>query len=291
MNVKIDWLSFTLPIGKHIGWQPEEIAAAIKDMMQLDQHPIMGLLFDGHMFTLESGRAPYSHRWQRDDGGLAIFVGQKVDTALFEIGGKGCDLLDQLGVLEELLLVVNERLTRIDVACDVRTDTRPKDFADQRNMKRYKTFSEFHSPTGDTFYVGSRSSEVYARVYRYNAPHPRHALLRIEHVLKRKEARQAALSILENGLEEVAAQLGNRFGWAHDDWTLADLTSEVLPSVEREHGSKSTVYWLHAQVLPAIKRLHKDGELNILEWLEQHVLPEILGERAYRIVSTSLGDD
>jgi len=285
MNVKIDWLSFTLDTPKRIGFDLEALTASIKEQLYHLDAPALFPLFEGFGWSVESGRKPYPFRWQRDDGGVSVFFGQKNNTILFEIGGKGCDWLVQSELMEDLLLLVKERLTRLDIAADFRCETTPAEFVAERTSKRQKTTSEFNSPTGATHYIGSRSSEMYARVYRYNKPHPRHALLRVEHVLKRKEARQAAELIVTEGLEEVCGMVGNRFGWAHDHWKEAEFSAEPLPSVEREHGMKSTVFWLHSQVLPAIKRVTADGTLDTLQWVREYLLPECFPDREFDITS------
>jgi len=288
VNVKIDWISFTLPTVKRIGYDLDALTASIKEQLYNTDAPALYSLFEGFEWSLEAGRKPYPFRWQRADGGVALFFGQRNNTLLFEIGGKGCSWLSDAQIMTPLLSLVQQRLTRIDIAADIRCETKPEEFAPLRKNKRIKTTSEFNSPSGHTYYVGSKDSELYARVYRFNKPHPRHALLRVEHVLKRKEARAAAKLILEQSVESVCAMVGNRFGWSHDNWRPDDLTTERLPAVEQERGTKSTVFWLHTQVIPAITRLSHEGTLDVLTWVESYLLPEVFPNSTFAIIQSDV---
>lgn len=229
----------------------------------------------GHDFVPRQGRAPYNASMQRSDNGVMIFANQRIDNALVELGGIGCDALG--GVENELLLVqeVADRLTRIDIAVDILTEVRPDEFALQRDEGRFKAWSESVSSTGHTVYVGSRHSDRYARVYRYNPPHPRAAFLRVEMVLKAEQAREGARRLADIGLPAVVAQLGNTFGWSHSCWTPSEDTAETLAAWRPERRSGRTVSWLYSQVLPAMQRLHREGVIDLREVWHNDILPEL----------------
>lgn len=279
MFYKIDYLSFTIQTGSFATVPPTRLMVAVREWIETNASPLIGLLIEPHNFKALPGRAPYAQHWQREDGGLSIFAGTEREEILFEIGGVGCDILDRAEILMPLIGLVHERLTRIDITADILTDTTPPDFAKQRSNKRHKSGGEKHSPSGYTVYIGSKTSERFAKVYRYNEPHPRAKLLRVEHTLKRKEARQAAKLMLSNGLAYVVEMCGRTFGWKHPDWQPDPLSWGKLPTIEKEHGTKSTIFWLNSQVLPALVKAQQTGKLDVVAWLETYVLPQVFPDR------------
>jgi len=200
---------------------------------------------------------------------VMAFAHQKIANALFEVGGIG---LDALGSFEAELAVAREvkpRLTRIDIACDIFTETRPDEFAKVRGNEKFKAWSESVSESGHTVYVGSKTSDRYARVYRYNAPHPRHQFLRVEHVLKAEQARMAVESIEESGIEAFVAMLGNTFGWIHPDWSPAENTDESVKAWRPERRQGKTVAWMYGTVVPCLAGLVKDGALDLHDFADE----------------------
>lgn len=284
MYPKIDYLSFTVHIGSMKEVLPTRLALHIREWAAENASPLIDMLIDHHNFTALPGRAPYAQHWQREDGALSIFAGTQREEILFEIGGVGCSKLEEQGVLMPLLGVIHERLTRIDITADIATDTAPDVFAEQRAVKRFKSGGERTSPSGHTVYIGSKSSERFAKVYRYNAPHPRAALLRVEHTLKRKEARSAALLVLQNGIDDVLAMCGRSFGWSHPDWKPMEISPDRLPTIEKEHGTKSTVFWLNAQVVPALVKAQRTGKLDVEAWLREYLLPQVFPDRQLSVI-------
>jgi len=272
MFVSIDWLSFTVEMEVSQLQMAFSIFDRVAQAMQ-QQFPLAKRAFvDGYTFTPRMGRAPYSAAMQRDDKGVMAFAHQRIANALFEVGGIG---LDALGSLEAELAVMSEvqsRLTRVDIACDIFTETRPDEFAKQRGNEKFKAWSESVSESGHTVYVGSKTSDRYARVYRYNAPHPRSQFLRVEHVLKAEQAKLAVQSIETNGLEVFVAMLGNTFGWTHTDWSPNVDTDEAAAAWRPERRQGKTVAWMFGTVFPSMHKLIDEGALtcsDVREWFAQ----------------------
>jgi len=272
MFVSIDWLSFTVAMESEQSVMAFSIWEKVGQAMQA-QFPLAKRAFvDGYEWTPRMGRAPYNAATQRNDKGVMAFAHQRISNALFEVGGIG---LDALGSLEAELAVMSEvqsRLTRIDIACDIFTETRPDEFAQQRSNEKFKSWSETVSESGHTVYVGSKTSDRYARVYRYNPPHPRSDFLRVEHVLKAEQAKLAVESIEENGLESFVAMLGNTFGWAHADWQPSEDTEEAVAAWRPERRRGKTVAWMYGTVFPALYKLMLEGAItatDVHDWFRQ----------------------
>lgn len=274
MLIKLDWISFSVPIdldGVHDDrWIPHAVSNAC-----LNLHEDLGqwLKFDGEWIA-GKGRAPYSVSFRNEASGFTIFGNPSVPHALIEISGQGCDTLEDDKTIERVLDAVKDRVTRIDIACDIATDTLPIHFAESRDIGRFKAHSYINSESGSTYYVGARTSDRYCRVYRYNTPHPRHALLRIEYIIKAENAKITARTILEATLESVATSLGESFGWKHPDWRI-DSDAVELAVYRPERKSGKTVFWLSDTIAPLLIRLHKEGELDVYSWLHDAVLSKI----------------
>lgn len=277
MRSIIDWMSFTIPYRR-----TGEVSAFITDDISEAIHNWLGELAAPFMNQTEwlptSSRAPYAMAWQGFDKGATIFGGGQPDTILIEISGKGCDLLRQIGIETEVLNLAADRLTRIDLACDIRTDTQPDEFVAAGRSERFKSVSNAISPTGSTCYVGSKASDAYARVYRWNAPHPRHELLRVEHVYRKETAKLVGRYVLEHGMLAAVFASGKKFGWRSSEWKPESSNAPELASYRPERREGKTVRWLVASVAPAFRRLVASGVIdNPQRFLEEHFLNGLEG--------------
>lgn len=275
MITSIDWLSFSFDIPTNQQSMSFELwgraATALGQQFPLASDMLVG----GYQFEPRQGRAPYNSAQQRTDHGLMIFANQRLEHALVEVGGIGMDTLG--GVENELALLehVAARATRIDIAVDIFTDIRPDEFCSMRDAGRFKAWSEAVSDSGHTVYIGSRSSDRYARVYRYNPPHPRAAWLRVEHVLKAEQAKAAIPTMISGGLPRFTAMLGKTFGWTHPCWSTDDDTAEALKAWRPERRQGKTVTWLYSQVIPAMVKLHREGVINMYEVWADYISQEL----------------
>lgn len=276
MRHQIDWISFTLPIVNDSSTE-ESLNLAFEQAFLGGLGDEVGTHLAATRWTEnEHGRAPYSASWSIADNGITVFWGEKRKEILVEISGKGCDYIRSVGLESKLLERVQGRLSRLDIATDIESDTKPSTFVAERTGRKASSIAHMESVTGETVYVGSRSSEQYARVYRYKEPHPRAALLRVECVFRRKYARTIASEILVQGLVSVVGVIGSRYGWAHSDWRVSADDSDIIkfPRPEREAGG--TVFWLIKQAAPAFQRLVREGVIeNPAQFLEQYFLTDV----------------
>lgn len=272
MHIKIDWLSLT---GKRSVGEGDTERHALGQALEYLQElsPVVNETLSGEGgWQWDKGRTPYSASYRRGDNGVSIFVHPRLDHFLVEITGKGCETLASSSSAYEFLKAVQPRLTRLDLACDMLTDTDPLIFTQQRDATRFRSHSEFVSESGTTAYIGSRTSNRYCRVYRYNSPHERAHLLRCEYVVKAEDAKLTALAILDTDHYSVANTLGEQYGWRHPDWKVDEPGVVELKSYRPERREGKTLFWLADTVAPLLVRLAKEGTLDANLWFQENVL-------------------
>lgn len=273
MRTHIDWLTFTIPMvyfGVGDNAYAEAISQGFEDLLGLE---LRSRAMGGQWEKQERSRAPYSDAWVQKQGGVTLFASANLTHACVEISGQGCERLLVDGVLNDVLKAVKERVTRIDIACDIEGTTRPEEFVSQVSHERMRTSGHVVSDTGETCYVGSQKSERYARVYRYNKPHPRAHLLRVEHVFRKAYAKKVVLAICDKGIEAVAISAGRAFGWSHCVWDTEKVDSADISVVRERGGSGNTIFWLVHSVAPSFKHLCEIGAItNPEEFLREFFL-------------------
>lgn len=265
MISKIDWLSLVVKLDGEIERGSTEMTEYVMQML-LAAFPtdVADALFD-QAFAPAKGRAPYTVCNRRADSLVSVYYGGHQAHVLIEITGGGCEDLERKSQLKPLVESGLALLSRLDVAVDMPVPTDPLVFVGSGYSDRFKSTSSMVSDTGTTAYIGSRDSERYARVYRYNAPHPRAAWLRCEFCLKHENAKATAIAYLESGITEVVAKLGNSFQWRHPAWQPDLATSATMPGWSPERRKGATVRWLLTAVFPALANLVKDGTIEDLD--------------------------
>jgi len=247
----------------YFGDEANDYARAIESgFADMFGRELRGEVFGGTWEKQERSRAPYTDSWVQTAGGITLFASPNLTHACVEISGFGCERLISESKLSEVLVCCKERVTRIDIASDIETSTQPAEFVAIVSHERMRASGYQKSETGETCYVGSKSSDRYARVYRYYAPHPRAHLLRIESVFRRKYAKTVVQAILDTSLNAVASASGKAFGWAHSAWKPDESEHADISIVAPERGAGGTVTWLVRSVAPAIRRLIADGTIR-----------------------------
>lgn len=273
---KVDWLTWvhrTSPAGE--GSNRAFVSAVIDDAVYktLDKGIADWLLENAS--PVDYGRAPYNLGWRDKQRGVTIWASERLPHFTIEVSGRGCDELQKRGWLEPVIEAVQGMMTRIDIAVDMETDVQPREFAAARENKRAKTTAEMSSSTGETVYVGSMHSERYARVYRYAAPHPRHHLLRVEHVYRRDYAKKVAALVARETLRTVCASSSELYGWVHplvESWGKKVVDIQT-PRPERNGGK--TLTWLIRQCAPAFRKMCAEGVIeDPVRFLEIYFLSE-----------------
>lgn len=281
MRTHIDWLTFTMtPIYRSSyaeGTTPAEsyVEALETAFLEVFGASLLNTAFGGNWEKQEKSRAPYTDAWNLGESGIVLFGSLTLNHCCVEISGAGCERLIKLKAMNEVLTAVHERVTRIDIACDVETKTTPENFVSVLSHGRMRANGFQTSSTGTTCYIGSKTSDRYARVYRYNKPHPRAHLLRIEHVFRRKHSKVVAKALLEHGLEGVAFASGTAFGWQHKDWEIKEDENISISTVSGARDAGKTIFWLINSCAPAFKRLCASGGiLSAEEFLRTYFLDD-----------------
>ena len=248
------------PIGEgaEISLASETIAEVLRGVFQTSW---FNTLF-ADMKWLDYGRSPYPMGMTDKEKGVTVWFGGKLTHFTVELSGRGVDFADKHIGINNLICVVRERVTRIDLAVDMLTDVTPEAFVDAGHSSRTKTKAVMTSQSGDTVYVGSTRSEHYARVYRYAHPHPRSPFLRVEHVFRREQARSVASVLCSGSLRDAVASCRDLYGWQHQlSLTWKGKTADLaVPRPERNGGK--TLYWLISQVVPSFRRLVQEGIID-----------------------------
>lgn len=268
MDGHIDWLSFTLK-DETEPRRPMQVYFVAKSLLERISQDVSEIYFSGNDLKQEAGRAPYRYCVLSRDTGLRVYGGSHTKTILVEISGKGCDAIRGSEVSQRVVRDLGDRITRIDYAVDIRTRTLPVDFTRERNPNHFRSKSVIRSDKGETVYIGSPSSDRFARIYRYNPPHPRHELLRVEFVFRRGLAKSASEYYTNTvNLEGFIRRLGNTYGLKHPDWQPTSQTDERLKTPERRKTESKTVSWLYSQVAPALARCIQEDAINVADFLE-----------------------
>jgi len=276
VRTHIDWLTFTLPL-EYPDDTFESYTRAINDaLIRLLDADTFILALGGEWGKREKSRAPYTDAWELRDSGVLVFASPTLSHFCVEISGSGCERLIQLGVIDQVLAACSDRVTRIDIASDIETEVTPRDFVAQTSHKRMRAGGFQTSATGETCYVGSQKSERYCRVYRYNPPHPRANLLRVEHVFRKDYAKKVARAYVEYGSNAISASAGVAFGWVHPVWRPGEEPGVDISVTNANHKGNNTVFWLVNSVAPAFKRLVNERVIRDPErFIAQYFMPEV----------------
>lgn len=268
MDGHIDWLSFTLDRKEPI-LSIAQLDYEARELLRRTSNEHKSYIFDGSGFDRCGGRAPYSFAMARSDGGIRIFGGGPQTGVLYEVSGRACEGLRSHPSAVSFLSPILDRVTRMDYAVDILTTTRPSLFSNERSHQGFRSLSFIQSDTGETVYVGSPKSDRFCRVYRYNHPHPRSALLRVEFVFRRGLAKGAARALCDaQSTKDFIAMMGNTYGWAHKDWQPGVQTDERLRAAIVNRANEDTVNWLYKQVAPALRRMVAEDSINLPDFLE-----------------------
>jgi len=265
MRVHIDWLSFTVRPVYGTNGETDISSAVVDGINFLLGNELYTKVLPSDFKKRERSRAPYTVAWESTGAGITIFASAELDHFTVEISGQGCEILHHNGIMNELLTAVHEHVTRIDIACDIETSVTPLVFVTNKTHERMRSSGYQKSETGETCYVGSQKSDRYARVYRYNPPHPRSHLLRVEHVFRRDYAKLVARECATNNLPDIAKAAGEAFGWNNPQWEVGEASHISLSTISGERTANNTVFWLVHSCAPAFRKLVEKGDIRDAE--------------------------
>jgi len=263
MYHKIDYYAFTIPARLAFSEVTDEIQAFVQSTFStlLCGYDIQETLESG--WYLERAKGFYSHRLRHEVTGIALSFGTTNAHVYCELSGKACDCLESSGVLAALINKTGARASRIDFAVDIATELPVDEFTYHRNEKRWKFVSHIVSASGTTDYVGSRTGERMARVYRYNPPHPRSHLLRVEAEYKGDAAKAIVKELEIRSLEDVCMAAHAPFGWNHPIWKAEEKEAVKVPYSAHNPDNAATVRWLYGVVAASVRKAVQNG---LIDW-------------------------
>jgi len=272
-SISVDYLSFSVDLVNRIDESMLALRVTGDALRDLIGNSIFeGIFLEPDGWQPASGRRPYRYGQANTQIGVFVWFGGH-SNALIQFSGQGCKFLEQNGWLNHVMSAVQPRVTRFDVAIDILTATRPQQFVKAGYNNRIKSYGEQTSTYGDTCYIGSRKSQKFCRVYRYNFPNPRHKMLRVEYETKKEQAQIAVASTLANGLAYASESLTKYYAWEHTDMPEPGEMVEKMQSQVADRTSAKTISWLLKQCAPAFKKLVENGSIeNPVEFLEKHFL-------------------
>jgi len=253
--VRVDWLSYTWKRDVQFDQSTGSLLSEVMTMAETSRELLR--LLDGG-WILSHGRAPYDKAFKNASNTVHVYFSHKLGHVLVELSGQACE---RLGAhIFNLITAEADHITRIDIAVDVECPNSPKEILDSLPAGRWRSTGHIVSDTGETVYVGSQKSDRYARVYRYNEPHPRAKYLRYEMVFRKEQAKAVVTSINMVGLGETAAAAGNAFKWTHGTWLLR--SDETITSYRPERNKAKTERWFYRTIVPSIKKMIAEGTLT-----------------------------
>lgn len=261
MRTHVDWLTFTLPMW-YSTRENDTYEGVIEHAFVSTFTPLtLAAAFGGSWEHQERSRAPYTNAWTMG-AGITLFASQSLNHACVEISGSGCERLIGMGEMENVIKSVQGRVTRVDIATDIETDTTPTEFIEKVSHRRMRSHGTQISSTGETVYLGSQKSDRYARIYRYNPPHPRAHLLRAEIVFRKEYAKRVCGALLNGGVNNVAEASGTAFGFNHVVWTPNAAQDVDISITSPSRSAGNTIHWLITACAPAFKRLVDSGDIR-----------------------------
>lgn len=259
----IDWLSYTkevYPESEIEDYQFGKALTALFSHPRETEYPLFKEMFieEDH----QNGRPPYSKSVLYTSG-ARMFYNQKLPHCLMELSGIACKSARAFDLMELLVQDSLPRITRIDIAVDIATDTKPIEVINEGISGRFSSLSQIVSPDGDTVYVGSRKSDRFLRIYRYNPPHPRSDLLRFEFVFKREHAVAIADALISSNFDYIGIAQSCRAAYALEfaKWPIHGDEVDISVNYDQRTASK-TLRWIMLQVAPAFQKLCKDGVID-----------------------------
>jgi hypothetical protein len=268
MHHKIDYYAFTTPARLAFS----EVTNEIQEFVQ---NTFVSLLESGITkqslctgWNIERAKGFYSHRLRHEASGIALSFGTINPHIYVELSGKACDYMASANVLGSLITKTAKSCSRIDFAVDFITDVQPSEFSSNRNDTRWKFCSHIVSASGTTDYIGSRTGERMARVYRYNPPHPRAHMLRVEAEYKGDAAKAIVKELESRSLDDVSLAAHAPFGWTHSIWASGDVDAVKIPYSSHTPDNAATVRWLYGVVASSIRSAIQNGLIDLDEFLE-----------------------
>lgn len=266
MLCQIDWYSFTLPTYTPItGLGIEALRQAYFAFAPV--HLAWILPDEDFGWEIHPGRGFYKVRYQDNRTHISVSWGSVNPHVFVELDGQSCAYLREKGVLSSIIDRTRESATRVDCSVDFETDVRPKEFAEYVGNERITARGFMVSESGETAYVGARQSFRFARVYRFNQPHPRAHLLRVEAEYKGGAARALLQQTQDPDVVALVLSAHAYFSWTHPLWVNSTPIALKVKLPVRDKAGTGNVRWLIRVAFPALLKANREGLIDLPQML------------------------
>lgn len=276
ISVSLDWLRYSAPNGY-------STSNMIPELLSIDQETYIEPLphYTHASKLIPAGRIDTNDRNEKQ-GSLVTFGGKD----LHDIKAAG---IEPAYIVSYIHAKKWCRASRIDIAIDVLgAVAHPLDIFDAWNDNRIETHAQKcqaiegykadGTKTGETVYIGSRTSDTFLRVYDKGAEQKSDELwTRIELELKKGQARAAQSKISAVGLAAVASGKLRDFvkvsgvSWWSNMLYVLPGAENVLQGTRKQQQSGSEK-WLYEQALQAVCKAIENGD----EYCRDQVLMSLI---------------
>lgn len=272
----VHWLNFTIYNDTEAMTRAASLREHLRRTMVEQMAHLGDKLVNGGGIERCAAQPPYRIGYRSIATGVRFHMHPAMPHLLVSASGDACHQLQELGILSLVIEAMAEDITRIDIAVDAKTDMTPSQLLAHGFSDRMRTRATINSDSGQTEYLGSRSSDRFLRVYRYNPPHVRSDWLRVEIEYKRNRAKDIAKAhrkattaqIIAGEIADIGLVAAQRWQITYEPYTVEKWTPE-------RHENKTDL-WLRSQVASAFRRLVADG---IITDPEQYLRTHFLGEK------------
>lgn len=268
---KVDWLSFTIPMPTPFAGGTDAIWEDAFKKIKLNIGDVWAPVFESGKWQLQNGRGAYRNARLNDQTKVRLSIGDVNADIYVEVSGQACQEIRRLGIFYDIFQEKAVRVCRIDLASDFECEYSVWDIIDNGYKASIKSRADYRTVQGDTAYIGSRKSERMLRIYRYHEPHPRAKFLRFEVEIKGDTARAIAPRVTASSCSEVALAALKSFGLKHSLPASACCEVSTLESHQYDKAKKGRMRWIMTQVLPALFRAHREGDIDARVFFETHL--------------------
>lgn len=252
VEYRIDWLTITKPDLEV--WYERELQMLLHD-------------YDGSIHA-EKCAPPkgYSVAVKNEYGAVAAASGDR-QGVLIQWSGQALTLVDAV-LIAETALSNDWRITRLDVNADfIGFDTTVEDYKQEYEAAQCLTVARKwdenkSSPNGHTFYIGSRKSEYFMRIYNKTASEARFTdivdlpelWVRCELRLGDERARSAFQIVKFYGLSTAVPMLLRGYADFPNIEEYVNMAEYPISTIGKGAKQTNTVKWILDSVLPALIR-------------------------------------
>lgn len=272
ISAHIDWLTFT-----H-GYPSKGVAAKSGMEARVVAYWCMKCagIEDPHFQAIKP--VPfYSWAFEDIETGYRVYLsGIQKQGMMLQIDGRACEKTkNSITQRVELLNSKDWKCTRCDVAVDMLDhEMVAADFEEiyRAHKHQYDRTTHFiKSVNGDTFYIGSRVSAYYLRVYDKGMQQMTDEdWTRLEIEVKGYSAEQIVktpLTIIQQGVSAILSVLDGGLPGSVELSLQLIANGQVCPPSTAPNVKTNTELWLETQVLPALQRMWVENPDFVNDWI------------------------